>query len=253
MVNIIIVSHNNYDDLKNILQEIGCKSADYSIFIRDNINDEHLRQLCLKYDVAYSAALRREGFALNNNIEAEKIVNTSALGEYFLFMNPDAFITKGELAKLIKLLSYKKPEMFTVDLYNNEAYTIRDPSIRAFPKLTTFLTSFLFGCNNSIINRDEIGESTELDWCASSFFGIKSEIFIKLGGFDSKFFMYCEDVDLCYRAKLHGVKLTYLPEIKAIHYAQMNSKKMLSRNFFWHFKSAIMFLWKKNKISKNKI
>lgn len=253
MINIIIVSHYNYDDIKKILTEIGYETDKYSIFIRDNVKEEKLKNLCLNYDVSYSAGIRQEGFALNNNIEAERLINSPDNREYLLFMNPDAFIEKDILNNLIKKIELQQPEMFTVDLYNDDNYTKRDPSIRRFPSLLTFVSSFFLGRNNSIVNRDEINESSDLDWCASSFFGIKSDTFEKLGGFDSNFFMYCEDVDFCYRAKQKGIKLKYFSDVKAIHYAQMNSKRMLSRNFYWHVKSAIIFLWKKYNTSRHKV
>lgn len=253
MINIIIVSHNNIADIRLILDELAGKSDTYRLWIRDNVNDNALRDLCAKYSgVNYCAAIRREGFAQNNNIMVEYIVNTSAISnnDYLLFMNPDAFITYEKMLLLCSLLSADDRDMFTVDLYCDDNYSIRDPSIRKFPTLKTFFSSFLFNSNASIVDRNVIGNKTDLDWCASSFFGIKFKHFTMLNGFDSRYFMYCEDVDLCYRAKKKGIKLSYIPEIKAIHYAQQNSKKLFTKNFCWHVKSALLFLWVKHKLSR---
>ncbi|ENF5810944.1 glycosyltransferase family 2 protein [Escherichia coli] len=252
MINIIIVSHQNLADIDKILTELAGENDYYTIYVRDNVADENLKRLCSDYNVSYCSGIRREGFALNNNIAAEKVLHSCEIADddYFLFMNPDAYIIRDELIKLSTILSEKKYDMFTVDLYSNDEYTIRDPSIRYFPTLKIFLSSFLFDTNKSIINRDAIHQDFDLDWCASSFFGVKVGLFKRLNGFDSRFFMYCEDVDICYRAKKLGAKLSYIANVKAIHYTQKNSKKMLTKNFYWHVKSAILFLWKKHTLSK---
>ncbi|WP_110877229.1 glycosyltransferase family 2 protein [Franconibacter helveticus] len=253
MINIIVVSHDNIADVKTILEELAEKNELYTLWVRDNVNDSVLKDLCAQYEnVNYFAGIRREGFAQNNNIMVEHIISTTTISDddYLLFMNPDAFITKERMLSLCSLLAIKKLDMFTVDLYADAAYSVRDPSIRKFPSLKTFLSSFLFNSNSSIVNRDLIQEQDDLDWCASSFFGIKLNHFKTLNGFDSRYFMYCEDVDLCYRAKRKGIKLSYIPEIKAIHYAQQNSKRLFTRNFCWHVKSAMLFLWVKYKLSR---
>ncbi|EPS2709584.1 glycosyltransferase family 2 protein [Cronobacter turicensis] len=252
MINIIIVSHNNIDDVRTILEELAGKSDNFRFWVRDNVNDNALREVCKAYGVNYNPALRREGFAVNNNIVTEHVINSATVADddYFLFMNPDAFITLESMNKLCALLANQDIDMFTIDLYIDKNFSVRDPSIRAFPTLKTFLASFIFDSNKSIVNRDTMTPDSELDWCASSFFGIKTGIFRKLNGFDSRYFMYCEDVDICYRAKQKGYKLTYIPQIKGIHYAQKKSKKLFTRNFCWHLKSAVLFLWIKYKLSR---
>ena len=47
--------------------------------------------------------------------------------------------------------------------------------------------------------------------------GIKKKVFDKIGYFDEKFFISCEDVDFCFRAMRAGLKVLYWPNAKAIH------------------------------------
>lgn len=250
MLNIIIVSHGTLWDIKKILSEIS-ENKNCNFWIRDNLADPNLAAICKEYQVNYSRGLRPEGFALNNNIIAEEVISNAMKkgglsGKYLLFMNPDAFITNKELTRLIDILKVSKPDMFTIDLYKDDNYTIRDPAIRKFPTLMTFISSFFFNKNPTILDRDKLSYESSIDWCASSFFGITIESFITLKGFDSKFFMYCEDVDICYRAKKLGLKLRYFPEVVGIHRANHESKTLYSRNFVWHLKSAIRYLWRRH-------
>ena len=248
MIDIVIVSHGNYEDLVNIFDELsGCEQC--NIWVRDNLSEDKVRVLCSQYNVNYSPALRSEGFALNNNIIVEEIIkqrnncHSDYESHYILFMNPDAFINKKDFVSLKKKVIKTQPDMFTIDLYKDKLFTVRDPAIRHFPSIATFFFSFLVNKNNSIIERDNLTETSNPDWCASSFFGIKLRNYIDLNGFDSRFFMYCEDVDLCYRAKQKGLKLTYYPDICGIHRANHGSKKIFSQNFLWHFSSAIRYIW----------
>ncbi|EBA4721521.1 glycosyltransferase family 2 protein, partial [Salmonella enterica] len=75
----------------------------------------------------------------------------------------------------------------------------------------------------------------------------KAEFFSKLNGFNEKYFMYCEDIDICWRAnKIYNTSVLYLPQYVGVHLAQFNNRKILSRHFLWHIKSIILFLMYKN-------
>lgn len=246
MLYIVIVSHNNTDYVQSILTELSnSKSTEnqYKIIIRDNIDDPSLRYICESHCVDYMPSLGKKGFAENNNAAVEFLLGhyNIAPNDYLLFMNPDAFIEKKSLNVLISLVQKNSPDMFTVDLYLDKEMTKRDPSIRRFPSLMTFFSSFVFNKNNTIVYRDSINEYSEIDWCASSFFGVKVSNFKTLCGFDANYFMYCEDVDFCNRARNINLKLTYYPQVKALHFAQQNSHKIISKNFYWHLSSVIRY------------
>lgn len=247
MLHVIIVSHNSDHFLVNLLSELT-GGVGYDILVRDNVNSTTTYDLCNKYNTDYMSASKVRGFAVNNNIAANHVIsrNCNELGNYFLFINPDIFISKSELERLAIYIDNKKPDLFTIDLYLDDEFTKRDPSIRKFPSFMTFMKSFLFDKNNTIINRNYINEKSELDWCASSFFGIQVSHFFDLKGFDPKYYMYCEDIDICKRAKEKGKKLTYYSDFKAIHYSQHGSNSFFSKNFIWHLSSVFKYLLTKS-------
>jgi GT2 family glycosyltransferase len=65
-----------------------------------------------------------------------------------------------------------------------------------------------------------------------------------LKGFDEGYFMYCEDIDICYRAKQLATDILYFQDIKAVHLAQHSNRRVFSKHFFWHLKSIARFLLK---------
>jgi N-acetylglucosaminyl-diphospho-decaprenol L-rhamnosyltransferase len=79
------------------------------------------------------------------------------------------------------------------------------------------------------------------DWIAGMFMMLRAKTYRRLGGFDERFFMYCEDVELCLRIQLEGGKLCYLEKVIVEHGAQRASHRSM-RAFSIHCSSACK-LW----------
>jgi len=98
--------------------------------------------------------------------------------------------------------------------------------------------------NNTIIDKTVIDTPTFVDWSAGSFLMFRVDLYRKLHGFNQRYFMYCEDVDICWRAKtLYAERVLFVPDLKAMHQAQFNNRRFFSRHFFWHVSSAFRFLF----------
>lgn len=64
----------------------------------------------------------------------------------------------------------------------------------------------------------------ETDWASGAAFAIRRKVFQDVGGFDTKLFMYVEDVDLSWRIRYKGYKIKYLPNVKIYHYSYEDGK-----------------------------
>lgn len=73
-------------------------------------------------------------------------------------------------------------------------------------------------------------------WVAGMFMLLRREAFAQVGGFDERYFMYCEDFDLCARLRLGGWALEAEPSISVFHLAQRASQAEL-RPLLWHLAS----------------
>jgi N-acetylglucosaminyl-diphospho-decaprenol L-rhamnosyltransferase len=73
-------------------------------------------------------------------------------------------------------------------------------------------------------------------WFAGMFYLIESQSFAEIGGFDTRYFLYCEDYDICARMHLAGHRLTLQRDIRVIHDAQRDSWKS-RRHLLLHLKS----------------
>lgn len=123
--------------------------------------------------------------------------------------------------------------------------TTYDNSVRSFPNLITFVSSYLGFGNKTILDKSKIKEDCLVDWAAGSFLAFRACLYEQIEGFDIKYFMYCEDIDICYKAQCVGHKLMFFPSLKGVHLAQHANRNLFSMHFIWHVKSSIRFLIKK--------
>src|SRR5260370_2797 len=64
----------------------------------------------------------------------------------------------------------------------------------------------------------DMSKPHEVDAITGAFFLTKKSVLDKVGLFDEDYFMYAEDIDLCYRIKQAGYKIMYIPQIKLLHH-----------------------------------
>jgi hypothetical protein len=87
----------------------------------------------------------------------------------------------------------------------------------------------------------------EPDWVAGMFVLFSALAYKKLEGFDENYFLYYEDVDICRRAHLLGLKIICCPEVTIVHHAQRASRKSI-RHMCWHLESMRRYFCKTFKI-----
>ena len=79
------------------------------------------------------------------------------------------------------------------------------------------------------------------DWVAGMFMVFRSETMRSLGGFDERYFLYYEDVDLCARMRERGLEVAVCTKVSVIHAARRESHRNL-QFASWHLRSAFRFL-----------
>ena len=77
-----------------------------------------------------------------------------------------------------------------------------------------------------------------VDWVSAAFWLVPAQVYRKLGGFDERFFMYCEDTDFCLRLRLAGLSLRRV-EVAVVHQAMRHSGREV-KHLAWHLQS----LWR---------
>ncbi|MGB9719982.1 MAG: glycosyltransferase [bacterium] len=169
------------------------------------------------------------GFAKANN-QALKI----ARGKYVLILNPDTLIQEDTLVALKDFLD-KNQDVSAVGckLINPDGSfqiasrrSIPTPWV-AFTKITglsrIFPRSKIFARYNLTYISPDIG--CEVEVLSGSLMMVRKQVLTDVGYFDEDYFLYGEDIDLCYKIKKAGGKIYYTPVTKAIHYKGESTKK----------------------------
>lgn len=86
------------------------------------------------------------------------------------------------------------------------------------------------------------------DWVAGMFMLFTHEVYKAIQGFDEKYFLYCEDMDLCKRLNKLNYHVVLNTDVKVIHAARRYSHFKL-KYFYWHCQSMLRYFWRQMLIS----
>jgi GT2 family glycosyltransferase len=175
-----------------------------------------------------------KGFGANHNAAF-----LLASADCFCVLNPDIRLEHDPFPALLDALS--DPANGVVGpLVISPDGNIED-SARRFPTPLLVLKKAIFGVRDTDY---EIGpEPLYPDWIGGMFMVIRSSLFRQFDGFDEKYFLYYEDVDLCWRLRRLGYKITLLPAVRAIHSARRASHREF-HYLLWHLSSMLRFFRK---------
>ena len=221
------------------------KRNDITVIVLDNIQNSTLKDHCLKNRIDYLFNEAPLGFGANNNTVFKHCVSKHSMldTDYFIVLNPDVILSENEFENLVQFTDDHEPTFFTINLFLDKDFKEFDPGIRYFPNVMSYFKSFFLNLGYSY-DKSIIYKPKTVDWASASFLGFKSSFYQKLNGFDEGFFMYCEDIDICARAKADGTALTFIPSIKAVHIAQKENWNIFSKHFWWHLKSILRYFRK---------
>lgn len=250
---ISVVSHGHGE----LIQKLACLSnltTKYTVVVKINKKEQELVPYLEANNISYIDEHYGLGFGHNNNVVYTYCKDHLSMknDDYFLVFNPDVISNTDSIDELIKLMSIDNAQVAGVNLFKDDNYSIPDNSIRHFPSLPQFVKSFLGMGNPAIINKKLVKEPIKVDWASGSFLAFKASHYDRLKGFDEGYFMYCEDIDICYRSKLLGQPLTFYPQIKILHLAQHANRTIFSKHFVWHVTSVIRFLLSKHGLTTTK-
>lgn len=250
---ISIISHG-HSELINRLSCLSTLCKQYKIIVKSNKPDDCFERLSINENFYWIDKHYYLGFGHNNNIVfdyCQTQLNMSS-DDYFIVLNPDVVISANSVESLIHKMKDEHSKIAAINLYKDKTLEEYDNSIRYFPTPLNFVKSFLGLGNNSILDKNKLQTPCNVDWAAGSFISFLACHYQRLGGFDENYFMYCEDIDICYRSSLLACPVTYYPDIIAIHLAKHENRKILSKHFYWHFFSALRFILTKYGFTKTK-
>ncbi len=252
-ISIIIVNYNVREFLNNCIESIYKSkiNVNYEIIVVDNNSqDNSVELLSPKYpDIKFIQLNENLGFSKANNIGFN-----NALGKYILILNPDTLLHNYTLQKMYDFLNSDEQIGAAGCKVLNSDLSFQSACRRSFP---TPWNSFckLFGLQNIFPNSKlfsqynltykSIDETYQVDALIGAFIFTKKTVIDKIGGFDETYFMYGEDLDLCYKIKNTGLKIYYFHETSIIHFKGESTRRS-SINEVKHFYEAMQIFVKKH-------
>ncbi|MBI2503737.1 MAG: glycosyltransferase family 2 protein [Candidatus Latescibacteria bacterium] len=224
-LSIIIVSHNARQWLGQCLGSLRAHAeVAAEIIVVENCSDDGSGELVREQfpEVKLLCNAQRQGFAANNNTGAQ-----ASSAPLLLFLNPDTQAPPGSLRAMLEVAALH-PEcgVFGSRLLDGEGGVER--SMGRFPTLISIFLDralqflpLLQPALERYSQRHYRGYERErcVDWVTGACLWIRRETLEKAGGWDGvNFFMYYEDVDLCYRARRTGCSILYAPQSELYHY-----------------------------------
>lgn len=249
MISVLTVNYHTSDQLRGLaasLREHAGKEALELVITNNSIKDHvDLRSDSLLQTRVIESANVGFGRGINRALAASK-------GETIFIANPDVRVTPAALdtavdylgmhadvGVLLPLLRYPRGD---VQLSVRRFYTwpvvlwARSP-LRAVGRPPAFFREYL--CEH--IGR--FGPS-DVDWGLGAAMFLRREDIVGERIFDDRFFMYFEDVDLCYRTWLRGMRVVYCPQVECLHAHRRSSGNPFSLAGFRHFQSLWRFVMK---------
>jgi GT2 family glycosyltransferase len=252
-ISIIIVSYNVRPFLINLLESVkrALSGLSHEIIIIDNAStDSSVQMLRARYpEIRLFANKQNRGFAAANNQGL-----AVAEGNYLVLINPDTLVQEDTFTTLLKFMdAHPSAGAATCKILNPDGsfsidsrHSIPSP-MTAFWKQIGFSRLFPHSHRFARYNLTFLNENEahRVDALSGSFMFIRAAAVKEVGPLDEDYFMYCEDVDYCYRLGRAGWEIYYLPESPIIHYKGESTRKNDYR-YVLHFNRSLYLFYTKH-------
>jgi N-acetylglucosaminyl-diphospho-decaprenol L-rhamnosyltransferase len=217
-IDVVVVAFRSAEHLRGCVAPLVAAEG-LTVIVVDNACPEYSCETVRDLDVTIVAAGRNGGFAAGANLGV-----AAGTAPAVLLLNPDARITPDGVRRLAADLAY--PAIAIV------APRITGPdgelqwSLRRFPRVRSTFAQAV-GLHRLLprapwvdeVVRDRAAYATghEVEWASGAALLVRRPLLEALGGLDEGFFMYCEDIDLCRRARARGQATWFEPAATAVH------------------------------------
>lgn len=233
-----IVSYNN--DLKEILRAVSSflsTKLKVRLYVVDNsISDDLGGNLPEDDRIEYHFMNQNLGFGKGHNFVLDLIKEKS---EFHVMLNPDVYYDEDVLESLYDYMNANKSVGIVVPTVLSSKGERAD-SCRLLPNPFTFLSRKL--CPSFLKDPFLKGSQKEFcsPWVSGCFVFIRTDLFVEFRGFDERYFMYCEDIDLSRKVYDHGYDVVCYPYVKIHHVAYRDSSYSF-KMFKLHLGSIIRY------------
>ena len=246
-ISVIIVSYNCLDSLKACIESLeGQQRVRLEMVVIDNDSSDGTAPFLEKRSLKHILSQKNLGFGAAVNRAAER-----AEGKFLFILNPDTIVPPLTLFKLLEYAG-QDPQAGIVAPLLLRPDGRQQLSARRMPRRRDIMLGrgsplHLFGlvaedAAGYIINSGD--DPMEVPAVSAGAILIEAALFRKLGGFDERFFLYMEDLDLCKRISRVNKKTVILPSVSVIHVWRQSSRQRPYFSSYHHHLSVYKYFVK---------
>lgn len=238
-VSVIVVTYNSRSVIGQCLEPLIADTLnDVEIIVVDNASSDGTQAL-IKTDFPQVLFIQNDenlGFAKAVNIGARL-----ASGSHIVLLNPDAVISGDALHQLVAIQTEHPRPSIVAPLISQPDGRLRIVSAGRFPSPWRMFTHFsglsrlgrnaIFEGHYLLPGRLKALEST--DWVTGAVLAITKRDWVELHGLSERWFMYAEDIDLCWRARERGMDVLLSCDVHATHLVGASTTDPRSRKADW--------------------
>lgn len=236
-LSIIIVNWNSAAYTAACISSIRAAThgLDYEIIVVDNASaDDSVEVLRAIPDIRLIVSGNNLGFARANNLGYRH-----SSGDALLFLNPDTSVHDSAITRMYSALtSSDRIGIVGCRLLNSDG-SLQTSCVQAFPTILNQLTDIevlkmrfpyvrMWGISALFKDQSSV---TPVEIVSGACLMIRRTVFEQVALFTTDYFMYCEDVDLCYKVVASDLRVCYIANATVVHYGGQSSKKTGESSF----------------------
>lgn len=224
---VITVTYNSGKDLKKLR---GFTPQGDEWIVVDNASVDGSADLAVELGASVLRSSRNIGFSAANNLGA-----ASATGDVLIFCNPDVKTTSDGIRRLAEA-AWSSRAIVAPQLVNEDGSWQENGRGMPFPhrKVRHFFQRDVEATTDRYLVHAAPGQLLETVWVTGAVVAILAEQFTALGGWNEKFFLYCEDIDLCLRAREAGIRVLLNGSVRWEHRWDRAGHKSLNWRIWRH-------------------
>ena len=176
------------------------------------------------------------------------VAGSDGVQPFLLCLNADARIEPGAVDAMLAAIE-GRPEVGIVGPRIHDVDGALYPSVRTFPSTVDAVGHAVLGMvwgSNPFTRRYRMLDldhdvPADVDWVSGSCFLIRRACWEAIGGFDEGYFMYAEDVDLCWRARRAGWEVAFEPKAIVVHVGGVSTDRHPYRMIAEHHRGLLRF------------
>lgn len=243
-LSVIILNYNVRHFLELCLNSVyrSIQNIDAEVIVVDNNSPDNSCEMVRKKfpQVQLIANTENLGFPKGNNIGA-----AVASGKYICILNPDTVVAEDTFTRLLNFVQTKNNQGITgIKMIDGTGHFLPE-SKRGLPTPVVAASKMLGFSNKRYYARHlPENETGMVDILPGSFMFMERQVYLDAGGFDERYFMYGEDIDLSYSVLKQGRQNYYFPQTSIIHFKGESTVK--DEAYLKRFSGAMQLFYQKH-------